>query len=391
MITQSQNVLLEAIKSSLFGYSPIYPEFVNWAEVIYEAKAQTVLGLISNVIPVHNELSEHDRVAYVRTMYEQDKLVSLLNCHHIPFVIIKGCAAAIYYPKPYLRTMGDIDVLVPQDYFDKAVCALESSGYVYLHENPRHKCYTKGGVEVELHHHFSSSGFNVDDILDEAIGRREQITLNGYSFSVLPSVENGLVLLGHINQHLKTNSLGLRQVIDWEMYIHNVVKNNIEMDRFIDIVEKRGLLNLAVCVTKVCNEYLGLPESFDKFKYVEDSITRDFICIILNDGNLGRRENLLGKESDRSIRRASYNIKRHGFFSYMKKVGFEKSGLKKNSAINRALAFLCGSFYILSSGIKALKSGSRYVEQIEQGRRRYDLYRRLGVRLENYNGDEEGL
>ena len=36
----------------------------------------------------------------------------LFENNNIPLVILKGTAAAMYYPKPQLRTMGDIDFLV---------------------------------------------------------------------------------------------------------------------------------------------------------------------------------------------------------------------------------------------------------------------------------------
>ena len=111
MITKAQEALLEAIKAALFDTEPNYPDGVDWDEVIREAKAQTVLGLISPVIPVQNEslmeAVESQKVAYMRILYEQDKLVKLLDEHQIPCVILKGCAAAVYYSKPYLRARAE--------------------------------------------------------------------------------------------------------------------------------------------------------------------------------------------------------------------------------------------------------------------------------------------
>ena len=40
-------------------------------------------------------------------MGAQTGLVSLLDRHQIPFVIIKGAAAAMAYPDPYLRAAGE--------------------------------------------------------------------------------------------------------------------------------------------------------------------------------------------------------------------------------------------------------------------------------------------
>ena len=78
--------------------------------------------------------------------------------------------------------MGDVDLLVQHDKFHEAERLLEANGYVYTHgknyiekgqTEPRHIGYEKNGIEFELHHHFSSSGFDMDDILEEAISGRE--------------------------------------------------------------------------------------------------------------------------------------------------------------------------------------------------------------------------
>ena len=98
MIEPFQQTLLEAIKAALFGGTPSYPEDTDWDAVIREAKAQTVLGLISPVIPVHDEGSDQGRTYYMRLLHEQDKLLRLLEENALPCVILKGCAAAAYYP-----------------------------------------------------------------------------------------------------------------------------------------------------------------------------------------------------------------------------------------------------------------------------------------------------
>lgn len=188
MIEQAQRILLEALKASLFDIEPSYPEDTDWNEVIKEAKAQTVMGLISPVIPMYDESTDQCKAHYMQLLYEQDKLLRLLNANNIPCVILKGCAAAVYYPKPYLRAMGDVDFLVSHDKFNAAIELMESNGYSYLHgkdddgnlmEGERHICYSKNGIEFELHHHFSSDGFDIDDVLESAIGKRKYRELNG--------------------------------------------------------------------------------------------------------------------------------------------------------------------------------------------------------------------
>ena len=52
------------------------------------------------------------QVRWIQIMGAQDRMLRVLAENQIDCVIIKGAAAAIYYPQPSLRAMGDIDFLV---------------------------------------------------------------------------------------------------------------------------------------------------------------------------------------------------------------------------------------------------------------------------------------
>ncbi len=179
MLNTTQIALLEAIKASLFDYTPKYPDDTDWIEVVKEAKVQTVMGLISPVIPIKDQSTNIGIANYIRLLHEQDQLIKLLDENRIPCVILKGFAAAQYYPKPHLRAMGDVDILVPNSFFEKAIDLLENNGYEYIHGKNRKDialsrdiAYKKNGIEYEIHHHFGSYGFEIDDILEQAINKK---------------------------------------------------------------------------------------------------------------------------------------------------------------------------------------------------------------------------
>ncbi len=398
MISQAQSVLLEAIKASLFDIQPNYlsNNDICWDDVITEAKTQTVMGLISPVIPVRDESSEHCKAMYMRIMYEQDKLLKCFAAAQIPCVILKGSAASVYYPKPYLRTMGDIDVLVPSERFIDSLKILEANGYIYDHgqghdeqvfDETRELAYTKNGIYIEIHQRFSSPGVDVDDILEPAIERREFCNLNGYRFPMLPTPENGLVLLGHLNQHLKNNVLGLRQIIDWEMYVHSVKDKASWLIQFMPLIEKADLVTLAAYFTRMCNRHLGLPDVVNFGVDVDDILVDELLEVVLTDGNFGRRVNADCTSDEKKIVSVSYNIKREGFFRFFTQVGLRTSAFCRKHPSNKILAFLYGFFRLLGRGIIALfnnKSvGTKLVEgtqMYELHTKRQELYKKLGVR-----------
>ena len=396
MISKTQNLLIEALKSSLFGVETHYPSDLNWDDVISEAKDQTVMGLISPAIPVYDEFSDHDKAMFMRIMYEQDKLLKCFINAGIPCVILKGSAASIYYPKPYLRTMGDIDILVQQSRFIEALELLESNGYLFIpegeqdeqiHDKTRELLFTKNDIYIEIHRSFSSPGFEVDDILESAIEKRMLCNLNGYKFPVLPSPENGIVLVGHINQHLKNNVLGLRQIIDWEMYVHSVASIESTEKQLLSLLKKTDLLTLAAYVTRMCNKYLGLPDKIDFGVVVDDELVDELIEVILNDGNFGRKVYSNKTIDEKKVINASYGIKRYGFFVYFTRVGSGTSNFCKKHPSLKFLAFVYGLLSQLTKVIRAWFNNIKISKTFVEGKRLYklhsnrcELYEKLGVK-----------
>lgn len=400
MITEAQHILLETIKVSLFDAIPQFPLDVDWKAVVAEAKAQTVLALISSSIPVFDESSEQCKAMYMRIMYEQDRLISCFNAAKIPCVILKGSAAAVYYPKPYLRTMGDIDVLVQRKDLTESLRVLELNGYVYDHgkgddgqvsEDTRELAYIKNGLCIEIHQRFSSPGVDVDDILEAAIKRREFIILNGYRFPILPIPENGLVLLGHLNQHLKNNVLGLRQIIDWEMYVHSVEDKVAWLKQFVPLAEKTGLITLAAYFTRMCNRYLGLLDEVDFGIDVDDTLVDELIEVVLNDGNFGRRIYSDSTADEKKMFNASYGIKCYGFFGYFTRVGMSTNAFCTAHSSLKFFAFIYGFNRQMTRGIRAIIKNKGIGKKMDDGKKMYEvhtkrreLYKQLGVRT----GDE---
>ena len=396
MISQSQQYLLEVIKASLFDVEPFFPPDIVWSDVTHEARAQTVMGLVAHVMPVHDETSEQIKAMYMRIMYEQDRLIKCFDNAHIPCVILKGSAAAIYYPKPFFRTMGDIDVLVPRSRFVESVELLESYGYLYDHgkkddnsitDDIREIEYIKNGIVIELHQRFSSPGVEVDEILEAAINRREFINLNGYRFPVLPSPENGLVLLGHLNQHLKDNVLGLRQIIDWEMYVHSFSDKEIWNSQIVPLINKAGLSTLAAYVTDMCYKYLGLPNNVSFDVDMENSLTDELLEVVMTDGNFGKRIYTDKTEDEQRLIGASYGIKRYGFFGYFIRVGTINCRICLKHPAYKIFAFFYGLIRQISLGIRAIIKNKKVTKRMGEGGKLYDqqskrkeLYKMLGVR-----------
>ena len=256
MINSNQTALLELVKCSLFGTAPDFPADTDWGEVYKEASSQTVVALTKVAVPesaagLWEEAASQSVAHYMRSMYEQTNLIKLLTDNGIPLVIIKGSAAAVYYPKPQLRTMGDVDFLVPEEYFDAARELLDGNGYAFVgDQDGREYDYQKGGVLFELHRRYSDKEYDIEQMIIGGMENAVVRSLNGQSFPMLPEYVNGLVLLDHIRHHL--HCIGMRQIIDWMMFAQCALSDENYAAHFLPLVKDSGLVTFCETVTKMC-------------------------------------------------------------------------------------------------------------------------------------------
>ena len=278
-----------------------------WPAVRAELVAQSVVGYPADIIESLH-LSPADQAEYLarigknlsswyRLMMTQDRVLSAFRQADIPIVVLKGAAAAINYPQPNGRSMGDIDLIVPPEYFDQAFSLLERLGWVNdtsLEINPRHAGFKKADCpEIELHRFFSTctnkqQAHYLDQAIYNAIPRATWEDVAGFNVPVLPPLENGLVLLAHVNQHLGSG-LGLRQILDWQMFVAAHLTNELWETEFQRAAQQIGMEKLAVTTTWLCRSYLGFQTSATWFNHADAQLANDLLLYIMHKGNMGRK------------------------------------------------------------------------------------------------------
>ena len=154
--------------------------------------------------------------------------------------------------------MGDIDFIVPIDRFDDACKLMLENGYSQKKgdkKDTRHKSFSKGGTHYELHRHFSYTDLDIEEYITDGFEQVNQGNINGIVFPMLPKLANGLVLLAHMRNHLQSG-LGLRQVIDWMMYVDKELDDLFWEQEFMRISKTVKLDKFAIAITRMCQLYL---------------------------------------------------------------------------------------------------------------------------------------
>ena len=271
--------------------------------------------------------------------------------------------------------MGDVDFLVRKVDYEKTADLLEKNGYQLAHEkNSRvhHYGYLKDGISYELHKRLAivrESDSELNALFDSGITNREIRQVGNYSFPVLPVDLNGLVLLFHINQHLRSG-LGLRQIIDWMMYVD---KNGIE--GLLPLLKKTEMEKFAFTVTAMCQKFLGLKTIVSM---EEDYPCDELMEYVLAKGNFGRKSGEKGRIA--SVFLDMNNPIRA--FKRLQTGGEDRWKAAKKYKVLRPFSWIYQIIFI----IRELKHNkitlNQFWKQREEGLEQRKLVERLGLHVE---------
>lgn len=357
----------------------------DWQAVFTEMKLQAVAALPGEWLKTHLPSAKAwlsycglQQGQWVRVMHGQDQLIQLLEAHNIPCVILKGAAAAMAYPHPTLRSMGDVDILVKRPDLDKAAALLEANGYELAHEKDaasHHYAYTKNGIRFELHKRFlivSEADEELLSFFEEGIDAREWHETEGHRFPALPLVRNGLVLLFHINQHLRSG-LGLRQIIDWMMFADTL--SDAEWKVLVAGCRETGMERLALTVTVLCQRYLGLRKIVQEEDFLP---VESLLAYLLEKGNFGRKAGMEGRMAAFALSATD----KGSFFRRLQTGGMLRWKAARRHAFLRPFAWLYQGVRILGVMVKNEKNPGDILQQSRHGAAQRQLLEDLGLQVE---------
>ena len=316
-------------------------------------------------------------VRYIRYLNAQGELTALMDAEGIPFIVLKGLAAGVNYRDPSKRAMGDIDFIVPQELFEKTREVLLKAGYHPGVDNPyytRHVAYNKSGVHFELHHHFSHEDRDVEEFITRGLEERREVVIDGTRFTMADRLDNGIVLLDHMKTHLKSG-LGLRQVIDWMMYVERELDNEFWKGSFEAAATSVRLDKLARTVTRMCQLYMGLRS--DNISWCSDADAQtcaDLLECLLSSGNFGRRNGDGGK-----IEMVRASMKQDGIFHRLQIAGESNWQAYKKHKWLKPFCWIYQSGRYVRQGLRARRSGSELKDDFKRAEERHKLLKDLEI------------
>jgi len=246
---------------------------VDWAAVLEEGNKHAVTALLYPGIRQQNGVPEEvfNKVcgtaitvaaASESMLKEQRRILDLLAARQITCVVLKGTSVACFYPHPELRVPGDIDILVDAENLDTACNTLKDNNFTISTVVEKHTCLHKQEIYVEMHQMVtvfpdSKKGRFAREFMTKALRNTQTSEIEGIRFPVLRDIYKIIALLVHMEHHLATSGIGLRQLCDWAVTV-NAMRDYFDGET-LALLESCGLLRFAQIMTRLCERYLGLP------------------------------------------------------------------------------------------------------------------------------------
>lgn len=322
-ISGVQRIVLNFTAAHLFNCDINISENINWRDVYYEAKAQSVAPIVYSVAePYMDDKSVEfwksqivPKVANnIRIQCEHVELHEIMSLNNIPYTTLKGFAAALYYPDPIQRSMGDVDFLIKEKDFKRTGLILEEAGFIksieddgdvkhvaYLRETNGMTLYDKDHTDEykanvsnwEMHRRVNgipggNVGKMIDQLMSDVIETAVIRETDSGEFMIPDIFHHGLILLLHTASHMTSEGVGLRHLCDWAVFVESLSDED-----FCDLFEKKlksiGMWKFAQLLTACSVKYLNCTEK--KWVVIDDeSILENIMSDILNGGNFGKKD-----------------------------------------------------------------------------------------------------
>lgn len=271
----------------------------DWAALMKLSTKQGVSAIVYNTIISKIDNSQIPRriklnwalqsekiEARVKTQYIQaNNIASIWAEHGIKTIVLKGIGLGRYYSTPWLRECGDFDCFLFEDYH-KGIDIVLSEGGAFLHKDYKHSQLKFQNLAVEVHKYFTSfrgeiTKHQLENDLQKLI-RVEPFNpiVSGSNILIASPTFNACFLLYHTQFHFLFESVKLRHILDWTLYIMTE-EANINWEYVVSFCKRYKLIRFAEALNAIALHYFGV-ELYTPM--ITPSIYRDRVMNdILND------------------------------------------------------------------------------------------------------------
>lgn len=246
-----QTGITALVKSAVTGGKAVVPEKFDWADALNTARRHQVMPMLyygvqySNIIPPPEIMQKLELETYKNVAVSQNQLYALEQMYkafdenEIDYMPLKGSVLKFVYPKPELRPMGDADILIRQEQYEKIRPVMTALGFSEILESDHELVWDKKGIlHVELHKRLIPS-YNKDYYEYYGDGWRFAEHKEKCRYDMRDE-DNYIYLFTHYAKHYRDGGIGIRHMTD--LYVFSSARPELDYGYITKEFEKLQLL-----------------------------------------------------------------------------------------------------------------------------------------------------
>ena len=217
-------------------------------------------------------------IANERQLKKYYQLLEAFENEKIDYMSLKGIRLKEMYPQTEMRSMGDIDILIQPEQYEKIEKILHSMDFEFVADSDHEYIWrTADNVTLELHKRLIPS-YNKDYYAYFGDGWSKAKKVGDYKYK-MTSEDEYLYLFVHFSKHYRDGGIGIKHLADLWVYEKSVT---LDIDYITAELEKLGLLKFYQNIKDVLSAW------FEEGTHNE--VTEMISRVIIESGAYGQRE-----------------------------------------------------------------------------------------------------
>lgn len=251
-MTQQQQYILRLLDSALCGKPQTVQQDILLEQILPLIRAQHLEHLVyygaancgfDTRSPVMQELFKYTykyMLADHRQMQQLKMLGAVFSANGIHYMPLKGMVLKNLYPKSDMRIMGDADLLIKMDQYDRICQVMEQLGYSFQAETDHELIWTKSCLRIELHKRLIPS-YNYDYMAYYGDGwQLAHPTAADPCCFAMTDEDQLIYLITHLAKHYRDGGIGIRHMLD--LYLYKQAKTDLDEAYIAKQLQKLRLL-----------------------------------------------------------------------------------------------------------------------------------------------------
>ncbi len=247
----SHRAVIDLVKASLTGEAAALGEDTDWTELCLTGHRHGILPMLycgalasgavlpGKIGPFLKKSTLDSACVDQRQRQELDRIEESFQRENIDYLLLKGTVLKKIYPQPELRIMGDADILIRVEQYDRIRQIMQQLGFTEtLEADPEIVWDKKNDLNQELHKRLfepANKGFFAYFGDGWKLARKAE----GSRYE-MGDEDVFVYLFTHYAKHYRNGGIGIRHITD--LYVFSRAKKDLDMAYIAAELDKLGLL-----------------------------------------------------------------------------------------------------------------------------------------------------